>query len=63
MFDSLTDLSSKLSASAYFIDPVMVQVVFLAAICVAPQCLKLPGDVRQAEFSGQRLNAPRIPTR
>jgi MoxR-like ATPase len=31
MFDSLADLSTKLSATGYFIDPVMVQVVFLAA--------------------------------
>ena len=31
MFDSLEDLSGKLAATGYFIDPVMRQVVFLAA--------------------------------
>ena len=31
MFDSLADLSEKLAATGYFIDPVMTQVVFLAA--------------------------------
>ena len=31
MFDSFEDLSSKLAATGYFIDPVMTQVVFLAA--------------------------------
>ena len=28
MFDSLEDLSVKLAATGYFIDPVMVQVVY-----------------------------------
>ena len=31
MFDSITDLADKLAATGYFIDPVMTQVVFLAA--------------------------------
>ena len=31
MFDSLDDLSTKLAATGYFIDPVMTQVVYLAA--------------------------------
>ena len=31
MFDSLDDLSAKLAATGYFIDPVMTQVVYLAA--------------------------------
>jgi len=31
MFDSLEDLSTKLAATGYFIDPVMTKVVFLAA--------------------------------
>jgi hypothetical protein len=31
MFDSLEELASKTAATGYFIDPVMTQVVFLAA--------------------------------
>ena len=31
MFNSLDDLSVRLTATGYFIDPVMVQVVYLAA--------------------------------
>ena len=31
MFDSLEELARKLAATGYFIDPVMVQVVYLAA--------------------------------
>jgi hypothetical protein len=31
MFDSLEELARKLAATGYFIDPVMTQVVFLAA--------------------------------
>jgi hypothetical protein len=31
MFDSINDLAEKLAATGYFIDPVMTQVVFLAA--------------------------------
>ena len=42
MFDSLTDLSAKLSATGYFIDPVMVQVVFLAAKLKKPLLLEGP---------------------
>src|ERR1700738_777531 len=42
MFDSLTDLSAKLSATGYFIDPVMTQVVFLAAKLKKPLLLEGP---------------------
>jgi hypothetical protein len=28
MFDSIADLNAKLAATGYFIDPVMIQVVF-----------------------------------
>jgi MoxR-like ATPase len=42
MFDSLTDLSRKLSATGYFIDPVMVHVVFLAAKLKKPLLLEGP---------------------
>ncbi len=31
MFETLRDLSHRLAATGYFIDPVMTQVVFLAA--------------------------------
>jgi len=42
MFDSLVELSNKLSATSYFIDPVMVQVVFLAAKLKKPLLLEGP---------------------
>jgi len=40
MFDSLEDLSVKLAATGYFIDPVMVQVVYLAAKLQKPLLLE-----------------------
>jgi hypothetical protein len=42
MFDSLQDLSSKLAATGYLIDPVMTQVVFLAAKLQKPLLLEGP---------------------
>jgi MoxR-like ATPase len=42
MFDSLLDLSGKLAATGYFIDPVMTQVVFLAAKLRKPLLLEGP---------------------
>ena len=42
MFDSLKDLSSKLAATGYFIDPVMIKVVFLATKMQKPLLLEGP---------------------
>jgi MoxR-like ATPase len=42
MFDSLEDLSGKLASTGYFIDPVMIQVVFLAAKLQKPLLLEGP---------------------
>ena len=42
MFDSVRDLSDKLAATGYFIDPVMIQVVFLAAKLQKPLLLEGP---------------------
>ena len=42
MFDSIEDLASKLAATGYFIDPVMTQVVFLAAKLQKPLLLEGP---------------------
>jgi MoxR-like ATPase len=42
MFDSLEDLTSRLTATGYFIDPVMTQVVFLAAKLQKPIILEGP---------------------
>ena len=42
MFDSLADLPSKLANTGYFIDPVMTQVVFLAAKLNKPLLLEGP---------------------
>jgi MoxR-like ATPase len=42
MFDSLDQLSGKLAGTGYFIDPVMIQVVFLAAKLQKPLLLEGP---------------------
>jgi MoxR-like ATPase len=42
MFDSITELAGKLAATGYFIDPVMTQVVFLAAKLQKPVLLEGP---------------------
>ena len=42
MFDSINDLAAKLAATGYFIDPVMIQVVFLAAKLQKPRCSQGP---------------------
>ena len=49
MFDSLKDLSRKLAATGYFIDPVMTQVVFLAAKLQKPLLLEGPAGSGKAE--------------
>ena len=42
MFESMDVLSSKLAATGYFIDPVMTQVVYLAAKLQKPLLLEGP---------------------
>ena len=42
MFDSINDLGAKLAATGYFIDPVMIQVVYLAAKLQKPLLLEGP---------------------
>ena len=54
MFDSLKDLSSKLAATGYFIDPVMTQVVFLAAKLQKP--LLLEGPAGSGKSGGRLLD-------
>jgi MoxR-like ATPase len=51
MFDSLTDLSSKLSATGYFIDPVMVQVIFLATKLKKPLLLEGPAGSGKTQLA------------
>ena len=52
MFDSIDDLATKLAATGYFIDPVMTQVVFLAAKLQKPLLLEGPAGSGQNAISG-----------
>jgi MoxR-like ATPase len=51
MFDSLNDLSNKLAATGYFIDPVMTQVVFLAAKLQKPLLLEGPAGSGKTQLA------------
>ena len=51
MFDSLADLSRKLAATGYFIDPVMIQVVFLAARLKKPLLLEGPAGSGKTQLA------------
>ena len=51
MFDSLQELSSKLAATGYFIDPVMTQVVFLAAKLQKPLLLEGPAGSGKTQLA------------
>ena len=55
MFDSLDELSRKLAATGYFIDPVMTQVVYLAAMLKKPLLLEGPAGSGKTEFRDAQL--------
>ena len=51
MFNSLDDLSVRLTATGYFIDPVMIKVIYLAARMQKPLLLEGPAGSRQDAIS------------
>jgi hypothetical protein len=51
MFDSITDLSGKLAATGYFIDPVMIQVIFLATKLKKPLLLEGPAGSGKTQLA------------
>src|SRR5471030_370966 len=51
MFDSIHELSERLRATGYFIDPVMIQVVYLAARLQKPLLLEGPAGSGKTQLA------------
>ncbi|MCU1222337.1 MAG: Carbon monoxide oxidation accessory protein CoxD [Edaphobacter sp.] len=51
MFDSIEELSTRLTATGYFIDPVMTQVVYLAGRLKKPLLLEGPAGSGKTQLA------------
>ncbi len=51
MFDSITELTAKLAATGYFIDPVMIKVVYLASRMQKPLLLEGPAGSGKTQLA------------
>ena len=57
MFDSIVEFTAKLTATGYFIDPVMIKVVYLASRMQKPLLLEGPAGSGKIQLAGfQRGN-------
>ncbi len=57
MFDSIEQLSRELASAGYFIDSVMIQVVFLAAKLQKPLLLEGPAGSGKSQQTWIRLSS------
>jgi hypothetical protein len=57
VFDSIVELTAKLTATGYFIDPVMTKVVYLASRMQKPLLLEGPAGSGKTPTANPRLTS------